>query len=73
MGNPLANVLDKKWEDKPLDKIIHQSPAILEGISPKGAEALQRVLEVDTIAELASCPFVLRAQALVTLAEAEDV
>lgn len=72
MLNPLENLLDKKWEKAPLDKIIHQSPAVLEGISSRGADMLEEVLGVSTIAELAACPYVLRAQALVTLAEAAD-
>lgn len=68
----LKPLLDKKWENADITALIHESPEILEGVSAKGAEALARFFDVNSIAEMAGCEAFLRAQALVTLASAAD-
>lgn len=70
--NPLAPMINEKFQNAPIEEVIHCSTAVLEGIGPKTAELLRVALGVETIAELARNPFVLRAQALVTIAEAAD-
>lgn len=67
----LKDVLDKAYEDKPLKQVIQASPAALQGVSDADAAALKAAFGIDTIEELARNRFVLRAQALVTLAAAE--
>ena len=69
----LSEVLDKDWEDKPLQEIIQQSPEILQGISPAKAAQLAEALGVKTVQGLATNKYVLWAQALNVLAKAEKL
>jgi hypothetical protein len=71
-NDSLRPLLDKKYESHPPAELIHESPAILEGVSSNGADALRKFFRVDSIADLADCDAFLRAQALVTLARASD-
>lgn len=71
-NDSLKPILDRKYESRSPAELIHESPEILEGVSGKGADALKQFFRVETIAEMADCDAFLRAQALVTLARAED-
>ncbi|MCW2245378.1 hypothetical protein M2352_000969 [Azospirillum fermentarium] len=67
----LTNILDKAYENKPLKEIIEASPAALQGVSEKDAEALKQAFDIKTIKDLADNKFIRWAQALVTLAAQE--
>lgn len=67
----LTNILDKAYETKPLKEIIEASPAALQGVSEKDAEALKQAFNIKTIKDLADNKFIRWAQALVTLAAQE--
>lgn len=71
MNQSLENVLDKAHEQKKLKEIVELSPAALQGVSDKDAEALKAALGIKTIRDLATNKFILWAQALNTLAAAE--
>lgn len=71
MNTCLENLLDKAHEQKSPKEIVALSPEALEGVSEKGAEALKTALGVKTIADLATNKYVLWAQALNTLAQAQ--
>ena len=67
----LENILDKAWEDKPLKEIVHQSPAVLQGVTDADAQHLADAFGIKTVGDLAKTKFVRWAQALATLAEYE--
>lgn len=62
--------VDKKYEDKSFDEIADAPVEALRGLSKEHAKALEKDLKITTIRELATSPFVLRAQAFVALAHA---
>jgi len=65
----LTWILDKAHEKKPLAEVLLLSPAALEGVTPKDAEALQAAFGIKTIADLGRNKFFRRAQMLVQVAE----
>ncbi|CAO3413074.1 hypothetical protein [Azospirillum doebereinerae] len=71
MTQSLEHVLDKAYEKKSLKELAELSPAALQGLSDKDAEALKAALGIKTIRDLATNKFVLWAQAINTLALTE--
>jgi len=71
MNQSLEHVLDKAHEKKSLKELVELSPAALQGVSDKDAEALKSAFGIKSIRDLATNKFVLWAQALNTLAAAE--
>lgn len=67
----LTHILDKAYETKSLKEIIEASPAALQGVSDKDAEALKQAFGIKTIKDLADNKYIRWAQALVTLAAQE--
>jgi len=67
----LVHILDKAYEQKPLKEIIQASPAALQGVSEKDAEALKQAFNIKTIKDLAENKYIRWAQALTTLAAQE--
>jgi len=71
MTQSLEHVLDKAHEKKSLKELADLSPAALQGVSEKDAEALKAAFGIKTIRDLATNKYVLWAQAINTLALAE--
>lgn len=71
MNKSLEHVLDKAHEQKSFKEVADLSPAALQGVSDKDAEALKAAFGIKTIRDLATNKFVLWAQAITTLAAAE--
>lgn len=71
MNQSLEHVLDKAHEKKSLKEVAELSPAALQGVSEKDAEALKAAFGIKSIRDLATNKFVLWAQAISTLALAE--
>lgn len=71
MNQSLEHVLDKAHEKKPLKEVAELSPAALQGVSEKDAEALKAAFGIKSIRDLATNKFILWAQAINTLAAAE--
>lgn len=69
----LASVLDKAAETLPLKELVLKSPAVFAGLTDQKADLLKQAIGVSTIADLANNKFVLWAQALNTLAQAEKL
>ena len=63
--------VDKAYEQKSFDELADAPVDALEGLSKGDAEALQQAFRIRTIRQLAESKFVLRAQAIVNLAQAE--
>lgn len=63
--------VDKAYESKSFDELADAPVDALQGLSQGDAEALQRAFNIKTIRQLAESKFVLRAQAIVSLAQAE--
>lgn len=63
--------VDKAYEDKSFDTLADAPVDALEGLSKSDAEALQKAFNIKTIRQLAESKFVLRAQAITNLAQAE--
>jgi hypothetical protein len=64
----ISKHLDKAYETKEFDELADSPVDALEGLSKADAEALHKVLNIQTIRDLADNKFVLRAQAIVNLA-----
>ena len=71
VNDSIKKMVDKAWEAKPVAEIVRQSPGILQGLTPERAAKIAEALGIKTVKELATNKYVLWAQALVTLAEAE--
>lgn len=67
----LEHILDKEWEDKPLKELMTESPAVLQGVTDADAQHLADAFGIKTVEDLATCKFILWAQALATLAKYE--
>lgn len=73
VNESLTEILNKQWESRPLAEILEASPAVLQGVSDRKAEALREAFGVKTVADLASLKYVRWAQAIATLAEVEKL
>lgn len=67
MAGVLDHVLDKAWENKPIDEVLKAPVGALEGISDRQAVLLKDALGVKTIEDLGTNKYVLWAQAIVAL------
>lgn len=67
----LSKHLDKAYESKDFDELAESPIDALEGLSKGDAEALQKAFTIKTIRQLAESKFVLRAQAITNLAQAQ--
>lgn len=67
----LREVVDKAHEGKSFNEILSLSPAALQGVSDKDAEALKTAFGIKTVGDLANNKFFLAAQALQALAKYE--
>ncbi len=63
--------VDKAYEQQSFAELADAPVDALEGLSQGDAEALQQAFRIRTIRQLAESKFVLRAQAIVNLAQAE--
>ncbi len=63
--------VDKAYESNSFDTLADAPVDALEGLSKADAEALQKAFNIKTIRQLAESKFVLRAQAITNLAQAE--
>lgn len=63
--------VDKAYEGLEFDTLADVPVDAPEGVSQGDAEALQRAFNLKTIRQLAASKFVLRAQAITNLAEAQ--
>jgi hypothetical protein len=61
----------KKYEQMDFDELADAPVDALEGLSEGDAEALQKAFNIKTIRQLAESKFVLRAQAITALAQAQ--
>ena len=61
----------KKYEQMDIDELADAPVNALEGLSAGDAEALQKAFNIKTIRQLAESKFVLRAQAITALAQAQ--
>ena len=61
----------KKYEQLDFDELADAPVEALEGLSAGDAEALQKAFNIKTIRQLAESKFVLRAQAITALAQAQ--
>ena len=66
----MSKHLDKAYEAKDFAELADAPIDALEGISAADAEALRKAFNIKTIRDLAQSKFVLRAQAIVSLAAA---
>jgi hypothetical protein len=73
-ANPvLADIIDPKWEKSGLRDLAKASPAVLMGLSERGAKLLQEAIGVRTVEELATNRYVLTAQVIANLAKFEKI
>lgn len=63
--------VDKAYENLDFDALADAPVDALEGLSKGDAEALQKAFNIKTIRQLAESKFVLRAQAITSLAQAQ--
>lgn len=69
LPNPgLTDILYPSWQKKRLRDLVKASPSVLAGLSEKEAKLLSESLNVRTIADLATNPFILKAQVIAHLA-----
>lgn len=61
----------KQYEQMDFDELADAPVEALEGLSAGDAEALQKAFNIKTIRQLAESKFVLRAQAITALAQAQ--
>jgi len=61
----LKDMVDRAWEDKSLAEIRDAGVAALQGISDRGAEVLQSVMNIKSVDDLANNKYVKNAQAIV--------
>ncbi len=67
----IKHLVDKAYETKSLKEIAEASPAALQGVSDKDAEALKAAFGIKTVSQLANHKFIRWAQAIDTLAQFE--
>jgi len=63
--------LDRAYESKEFNELADSPVNALEGLSAGDAAALKQAFNISTIRQLAESKFVLRAQAICNLAQAE--
>jgi hypothetical protein len=63
--------VDKAYEGMDFTELAEAPVDALEGLSKGDAEALQKAFNIKTIRQLAENKFVLRAQAITNLAQAQ--
>lgn len=63
--------LDRAYEAKEFNELADAPVDALEGLSSADAAALKQAFNISTIRQLAESKFVLRAQAICNLAQAE--
>jgi hypothetical protein len=63
--------VDKAYEGKDFTELAEAPVDALEGLSKDDAEALKKAFNIKTIRQLAESKFVLRAQAITNLAQAQ--
>jgi hypothetical protein len=63
--------VDKAYEGKDFTELAEAPVEALEGLSQGDAEALKKAFNIKTIRQLAESKFVLRAQAITNLAQAQ--
>jgi hypothetical protein len=66
----LAKLLDKAYEDLPLDEVLHAPASALSGISAGDAELLANAFNIKTVRDLGRNKFFRAATALVDLEHA---
>jgi hypothetical protein len=67
----LGRHLDRAYESKEFNELADSPVDALEGLSRTDADALKQAFNISTIRQLAESKFVLRAQAICNLAQAE--
>jgi hypothetical protein len=73
-ANPvLADIIDPKWEKSGLRDLAKASPAVLMGLSERGAKLLHEAIGVRTVEELATNRYVLTAQVIANMAKLEKI
>ena len=65
------NILDKGWEEKPVEEILNAPVEILKGVSPSDGQKLKEAFNIKTVRDLATCKFFLWAQALNAMSTGE--
>lgn len=66
----ITQIVDKAYESKEFSELADAPVDALQGLSKADAEALTKALNIKTIRQLAENKYVLRAQAIVALAQA---
>jgi hypothetical protein len=67
----INKAVDKAFEGKTLKELAESPVHALSGVTERDAEYLKKAFKVKTIKDLAKLKVVLRAQAIVNLAETE--
>ena len=65
----LDKILDKAFEETPLDELVNAPVAALSGVSEGDADLLQQAFNIKTIGDLGRNKYFRAAAALVDLAE----
>ena len=65
----LDKILDKAYEEKPLNELVDAPVAALSGVSEGDAELLKQAFNIKTIGDLGRNKYFRAAAALVDLAE----
>ncbi|MGL4464994.1 MAG: hypothetical protein ACRDD1_02530 [Planctomycetia bacterium] len=68
----INKALKKEYETKKLSEVADSPLSALEGVSEGDAEHLKAAFNVKTVRDLATLKYVLRAQAIVQLADMEE-
>jgi len=66
----LNKILDKRYENTELDKLVTAPVAAIAGVSDSDAEALKKAFGIKTIGDLGHNKYFRAAEAIVSLAEA---
>ena len=64
MARRYTTLVDRKYEDQPLDSILRATPDAIQGVSADDAEALARAFRISTVEGLARSVHFERARAL---------
>ena len=67
----MTKLLDKAYRETPLKELVDAPVAALLGVSENDAELLHKAFKIKTIGDFAKCKYVLSAQAICSLAEAD--
>jgi len=63
----LGKVLDKSWEDKPLEEVLAAPVSALAGVSEADAEKLREAFGIKTVHDLGTNKYFATADVLVAL------